>query len=447
MRAFIVRRMWTYYPELLQRPVPRYTSYPTAADFSPVVGPEELAGALRDVGKGTPLSLYVHIPFCEEICWYCGCNTARSNKQSRLTAYLDALYREIEMVSSLLERRGRVHRISFGGGSPNALDPLDFVRLLGDLTVAFNAQEPLISLEIDPRRLSSAWLRVIEAARVSNVSLGVQTLDAAVQKAIGRVQPLDVIATLTRRLRAAGVKSLNFDLMYGLPGQDLTSLTDTLTHALDMRPDRVALFGYAHVPNVIARQRRIDASALPDEAERFLMANIGHELLVVNGYSAVGFDHFALPHDPMAVAARTHRLNRNFQGFTDDSAEHVVGLGASAISQFPGIYAQNAKNIGAYRAAISNNSLPVERGIMRDAESRACGAMIRGILCDGEAELPSILRSEQSEQLDQFVRRGLVSTSSGRLHLKPAATPYARTIAAIFDPRLSTQQGLFSAPV
>lgn len=442
-----MRRMWSYYPELLQRPVPRYTSYPTAADFRPTVGPEDMAGALREVGKCTPLSLYVHIPFCEEICWYCGCNTARSNKQSRLTSYLGALYREIEMVSALLEGRGSVRRISFGGGSPNALEPLDFVRLLGDLTVAFNAQEPLISLEIDPRRLSSAWLQVIESAQVSNVSLGVQTFDAVVQKAIGRVQPLDVIETLARRLRIAGVKSLNFDLMYGLPGQDLTSLTDTLTHAINMRPDRVALFGYAHVPNVIARQRRIDASALPDEAERFLMANIGHELLVVNGYRAVGFDHFALPHDPMAVAARTHKLNRNFQGFTDDIAEHVIGLGASAISQFPGLYAQNMKNAGAYRQAIKANRLPVERGIIRDLESNIWGSLIRNILCNGEAELPPMLRSEQSEQLDQFVRRGLVSTRSGRLYLKPAAAPYARTIAAIFDPRLMEQQGRFSAPV
>lgn len=443
----IIDGMWTYYPELLKRAVPRYTSYPTAADFSPATGADALAGALHGVGKRTPLSLYVHIPFCEEICWYCGCNTARSNKKSRLTAYLDALYREIEMVSALLGERGRVQRISFGGGSPNALDPLDFVRLLGDLTVAFRAQEPLISLEVDPRKLSSGWLRVIESARVRNVSLGVQTFDAAVQQAIGRVQPLDVIAALTRRLRAAGVQSLNFDLMYGLPAQDLTSLTDTVTQAIEMRPDRVALFGYAHVPNVIARQRRIDASALPDEAERFLMANVGHELLVANGYRAVGFDHFALPDDPMAVAARTHRLNRNFQGFTDDTAEHVIGLGASAISQFPGLYVQNAKNIGTYREAVRAGRLPVERGVERDAESQVVAGLIRDILCDGEAELPVDLKPFQAEQIDQFVQRGLVCTKAGKLHLKPAAAPYARTIAAIFDPRLMAQEGRFSAPV
>ncbi len=440
-------RMWTHYPELLQRPVPRYTSYPTAADFSASVGPDAMADALRQIDKATPLSLYVHIPFCEEICWYCGCNTARSNKQSRLSAYLDMLYREIEMVSALLGGRGRVQRISFGGGSPNALDALDFVRLLGDLTVAFGTENPLVSLELDPRRLTPAWLRVIEATHVANVSLGVQTFDPAVQQAIGRIQPLDVIETLSRKLRGAGIQSLNFDLMYGLPGQDLTSLLDTLGHAAEMRPDRIALFGYAHVPHIVARQRRIDASALPDDADRFMMANVGHDFLVAQGYRPVGFDHFALPHDPVAIAARTHTLNRNFQGFTDDEAEHVIGLGASAISQFPGLYAQNEKNIGAYRTAVGAGHLPVERGVMRDAESKACGALIRAILCHGEVALPPWLTSGQKELLDQFAQRGLVSTAMGTLRLKPAAAPYARTIAAIFDPRLGLQQGRFSAPV
>lgn len=439
--------MWTYYPELLQRPVPRYTSYPTAADFDDSVGTDAVTGALRQIEKGTPLSLYVHVPFCEEICWYCGCNTARVGKQSRLTAYLDALYREIEMVSGVLQGRGRVRRISFGGGSPNALDPLDFVRLLGDLTVAFGADEPLISLEIDPRRLTSGWLRVIERAGVTNASLGVQTFDPAVQQAIGRIQPLDVIATLTKRLRSAGVRSLNFDLMYGLPGQDLTSLVDTLTHATEMKPDRVALFGYAHVPGAIARQRRIDTAALPDEAERFMMASVGHDYLVAQGYHPIGFDHFALPQDPIANAAKAHRINRNFQGFTDDDAKHLIGLGASAISEFPSLYAQNAKNIGAYRAAITAGHLPVERGVRRDAESQTNGALIRAILCDGKVALPQNLGRSQREQLHTFAQRGLLSVSGDILHLNPAAAPYARTIAAIFDSRLDAHRQKFSAPV
>tara|TARA_R110000782_G_scaffold167129_3_gene259081 strand:- start:1518 stop:2837 length:1320 start_codon:yes stop_codon:yes gene_type:complete len=439
--------MWTYYPELLRDPVPRYTSYPTAADFDGRVDAAAYAEALRHIPPDTPLSLYVHIPFCEEICWYCGCNTARSNKRSRLSAYLDALQREITLVAGLIGGRGRVKRISFGGGSPNALDPLDFVRLLGDLTVAFKAESPLISLEIDPRHFSRDWLSVIRAAKVANASLGVQSFAPVVQKAIGRVQPLDLVQLLARQLRDAGVRSLNFDLMYGLPHQDRSILKETLHQAADMLPDRIALFGYAHVPSVIPRQRRIDATALPGEAERFAMACMGHDFLVERGYQPVGFDHFALPHDPLAIAAREGRLNRNFQGFTDDRAEHLIGLGASAISEFPGLYVQNAKNAGHYRATVADGRLATERGVVRDSASKACGQIIKDILCHGEARLPAALTAAQSEGLEEFARRGLISTASGSLRLKPDAAPYARTIAALFDPRLARKTGSFSAPI
>lgn len=439
--------MWPHYPELLQRPVPRYTSYPTAADFRTDVGAAAHEAALRTVKPGTPLSVYVHIPFCENICWYCGCNTARSNKRGRLSAYLDALYEEIRLVTAILRGNGKVGRISFGGGSPNALEPIEFVRLLGDIMIGFGASQPVISVELDPRHLSDGWLSVIESTRVTNVSMGVQTLDPAVQQAIGRVQPAEKVALLTRRLRAAGVTSLNFDLMYGLPKQDLDSLIDTLGQATDMAPDRIALFGYAHVPSVVPRQRRIDAAALPAEDQRFAMAQAGYDFLTSAGYCAIGFDHFALPDDPLAVAAHNHRLNRNFQGFTDDPAEHLIGLGASAISQFPGLYVQNAKNAGTYRAMLAEGRLPVERGVVRDAESRACGTVIREILCHGLAKMPRRISPEQMEQLDAFTRRGLISTGAGTLRLRPGAEPYARTIAAIFDPRLTAKGGRFSAPV
>lgn len=439
--------MWPHYPELLQRPVPRYTSYPTAADFRADVGVAAHMEALRAVKSCTPLSLYVHIPFCEDICWYCGCNTARSNKRGRLSAYLDALYEEIRLVTGLLQGNGKVGRISFGGGSPNALEPIDFVRLLGDIMVAFGAQDPVISVELDPRHLSDGWLSVIESAKVTNVSMGVQTLDPVVQQAIGRVQPAENVALLTRRLHAVGVKSLNFDLMYGLPGQTLDSLMDTIDQATRMRPDRIALFGYAHVPSVVPRQRRIDASALPDEAQRFAMAQAGYDFLTAAGYSAIGFDHFALPDDPLAIAARNHRINRNFQGFTDDPAEHLIGLGASSISQFPDLYVQNAKNSGTYRALLAEGRLATERGVVRDATDRACGTVIREILCHGEAKLPRRILPAQTKQLDEFARRGLISTGAGKLRLEPGAEPYARTIAAIFDPRLGEKAGRFSAPV
>ncbi len=439
--------MWNHFPELLRRPVPRYTSYPTAADFGAGVGPESHALALQQVAPGAPLSLYVHIPFCEEICWYCGCNTARSNRPARLTSYLDALHEEIALVAGLLGGHGRVRRITFGGGSPNAIQPLDFVRLIGDMMVAFHAEDPLISLEIDPRHVSADWLRVIRAAKVRYVSMGVQTFDPQVQAAIGRVQPHETIAGLTGALREAGITSLNFDLMYGLPRQDRAVLMDTLERTVALRPDRIALFGYAHVPSVIPRQRRIDATDLPDEAERFAMAALGHDFLVAQGYQPVGFDHFARPGDPLAIAAREGRLHRNFQGFTDDESDCLIGFGASAISQFPALYTQNAKNAGAYRQAISAGRLATERGVARDPESRACGTLISDILCHGRGELPARLAPTQSEMLEEFVQRGLVTTGGGLLRLRPSAAPYARTIAAIFDPRLAGKIGSFSAPV
>jgi len=439
--------MWTHYPELLQRAVPRYTSYPTAADFSADVSPESYGEALRTVPEDAALSLYVHIPFCEEICWYCGCNTARANKRSRLSTYLDALRREIAMVAQELGGRGRVRRISFGGGSPNALDPVDFVRLLCDLTLAFKAQNPVISIEIDPRRFTPEWLQVIHAARISHVSLGVQTFDPAIQAAIGRIQPLVQVQTLADDLRDAGVTSLNFDLMYGLPGQTREGLLETLHQAADMAPDRIALFGYAHMPHLIPRQRRIDTAALPGEAERFAMACIGHDFLVDEGYQPIGFDHFAKPGDPLSLATREERLHRNFQGFTDDDSPWLIGLGASAISQFPGLYAQNAKNAGVYRTAIDGGRFATERGVVRTAQDRYWGGIIDDLLCKGHAHLPESLTPEQDEHLREFAGRGLVTLGSETIALRPEAAPYARTIAALFDPRMAHKVGRFSAPV
>lgn len=439
--------MWTHYPELFRRPVPRYTSYPTAADFTADVDAEAYRQALRQVPAGAGLSLYIHIPFCEEICWYCGCNTARANKRSRLSTYLDALRREIDMVSQELGGRGKVRRISFGGGSPNALDPVDFVRLLCDLTLAFKAENPLLSIEVDPRRFTPEWLQVVRSARISHVSLGVQTFDPGIQAAIGRIQPLVQVQTMVEDLRLAGVRSLNFDLMYGLPNQSREGLMETLHQAADMMPDRIALFGYAHMPHLIPRQRRIDTAALPGEEDRFAMACIGHDFLVGEGYQAIGFDHFARPDDPLAQATRTGHLHRNFQGFTEDDAEILIGLGASAISQFPGLYAQNAKNAGVYRAAIDAGNPATERGVVRTAEDRYWGGIINDLLCRGQARLPDTLTPAQEAGLREFAERGLVDPADGAITLRPEAAPYSRTIAALFDPRMAHKVGRFSAPV
>jgi oxygen-independent coproporphyrinogen-3 oxidase len=236
-RAFFEDRMaWTYHPDLLATPVPRYTSYPTVAEFTRSIGRHDMELALAAVAEEEPISLYLHIPYCHEICWYCGCNTGAANKTSRLTAYLDALEAEVELVAARLEGRGKVRRIAFGGGSPNAIAAGKFAALLNKLRSQFAADDALLSIELDPRSLERPWFDAIAGAGVNRASLGVQTLEPAVQQAIGRIQPVDLIRTAVDELRQAGVRSLNFDLMYGLPAQGLAELEATLAATLVMRP-------------------------------------------------------------------------------------------------------------------------------------------------------------------------------------------------------------------
>lgn len=429
-RPNLARMMRTYRPELLADPVPRYTSYPTAAEFGPV-GPEQFLTAL-DNANGE-VSLYLHIPYCREICWYCGCNTGAANRRQRLTAYLEALEGEIALVGRQLPAGARVRHIAFGGGSPNAIDPIEFVRLIEAITLAFPLADPTISVELDPRTLSEPWGKVLAHIGVTRASLGVQSFDPAIQQAIGRIQPVELIENATRMLRGAGVTSLNFDLMYGLPGQNLDGLLATLDAAACMGADRIALFGLAHLPAMFPRQRRIDAASLPGAEARFAMMVAGHERLVALGYEPVGFDHFALPGDPLAEAARTGRLHRNFQGFTDDAAPVTIGLGASAISAFPDGLFQNEKNAGRYRELIAEGVQPTARGVARDGEDRRRGKLIAAILCNGRAPLAHDLLEGAWPLLERFVDAGLCAIADGEIVLANDALPYARGIAACFD--------------
>ncbi len=437
--------MWPYYPELLSVPVPRYTSYPTAVEFSDRVGGTDQEAALAQVSGD--ISLYIHIPFCEQICWYCGCNTAAANKRSRLEAYLDALHHEIALTGMKLGRQARVRRVAFGGGSPNALQPTDFVRLADALTLHMPLESPEWSVEIDPRHLTSAWGTVMAVVGVTRASLGVQTFAPNLQAAIGRVQPAEQIEQATTLLRRAGVTSLNFDLMYGLPGQTMDDLKDSLDRTVALGADRVALFGYAHVPHMIARQRRIDATALPDQAERFAMAQFGFKHFTAAGYVPVGFDHFALPGDPMAEAVRSGTLKRNFQGFTDDQSDVLVGLGSTAISCFPQVIVQNEKNAGRYGMMISQDRLPGMLGVIRSEDDRRRGAVIEALLCHSRAEVGTAWLALLAPQLAPFIDRRLVSIDGARLSIAAAGLPYARTIAALFDGYRGQSQHRFSSAV
>jgi oxygen-independent coproporphyrinogen-3 oxidase len=425
--------MWPYYPDLLATPVPRYTSYPSAAEFGPGVGAPDFEEALATASGD--VSLYVHIPFCQDICWYCGCNTGRTNRPARLASYIDALHREIALVGERLPASARVNRIAFGGGSPNAIAPTDFVRLMLSLTQAFHLDDPIISIELDPRAMDENWADALAGVGVHRASLGVQTFSPKVQRAIGRVQPASLIENCTSMLRRAGVSSLNFDLMYGLPGQSTADLEDTLRHAVALGADRLAVFGYAHVPHLIPRQKRIDPTDLPDQETRFTMAALAHQLLVDAGYVPVGFDHFALPEDPLAKATIAGKLHRNFQGFTDDEAPVLIGLGASAISSFPQLLVQNEKNAGRYRMMLSAGELTGTRGLRRSEADRRHAQIIEQLLCTGRASPLQTTLSPLFERLKPFISRGLIHcTGEGELVLSNSGLPYARAIAVIFDP-------------
>lgn len=440
--------MWPYYPDLLALPVPRYTSYPTAAEFGTEVGPSSMAAALGAVAPDEPVSLYLHVPYCAELCWYCGCNTGAANRTQRVQAYLQRLGEEIDLVGKALDGRGIIRRIAWGGGSPNALPPEDFDALMQRLARAFRLDDPVISVEIDPRGFDARWVAALARNGVTRVSLGVQTFSPEIQAAIGRIQPSEMIACTVSRLRAAGVTSLNFDLMYGLPLQSIAALAATLDLALELAPDRLAVFGYAHVPHLVPRQRWIDADALPDQLGRFAQAEYAHERLTRAGYAPVGFDHFAVPRDAIAIAARDGTLRRNFQSFTEDQSDILIGLGASAISSFPNMLLQNEKNAGRYHLRIANGQFAVERGIRRGAEDRAIARAIEALLCQGSADLtahPDL--AGVRARLDRFVAGGLARWEGTRLHIAIEGLPYVRGIAAALDPYRHAAATRFSSAI
>lgn len=425
--------MWSYHPDLLAKPVPRYTSYPTAMEFTCDVGAADYARALDAIEAATPISLYVHIPFCEQICWYCGCNTGAAGRKQRLADYLVALRAEIALVAKRLGGRGRIQRIAFGGGSPNAIAPVELVRLLDRILTVFDAHRPEVSIELDPRGFSAEWALVLAAAHVTRVSLGVQTFAPHVQQAIGRIQPLSHIERVVAALRLRDIDAINFDLMYGLPGQSLADLDATLDDTIRLEPSRIALFGYAHLPDIIPRQRRIDASGLPDLRLRFEQAAQGYRRLTDAGYIPVGFDHFAQPDDPLAIAASEQRVSRNFQGFTDDDAPVLLGFGASAISRFPNLIAQNEKRAGLFRDLVSTGRLATARGVSIDDAQRARGNNIRDLLCNGRTHIGRACREQVRDILADYERRGVIEWDADDLLIRDEGLPYSRHIAAQFD--------------
>lgn len=447
--------MTAYHADLAALSVPRYTSYPTAVSFSGKVGASEQRQALGALADDAKLSLYLHVPFCETICWYCGCNTGAVGRASRVTRYVEALLSEIETVAQLV--RGCVTHVHFGGGSPNALPAAEFSRICAALQRSFRVDPAAEwAAELDPRSLDADYARTLAGCGITRASLGAQTFSLRIQQQINRVQLFREVALRAAELRAAGVAAINLDLMYGLPGQTLDDIACTLARTRLLAPSRVAMFGYAHMPRMLPRQRMIDDTLLPNAHARFTQSLLAHEMLEEQGFATIGFDHYARPDDPLAEAAAAGRLRRNFQGFTDDDADALIGLGASAISQVGNVIVQNGKHLGRYVEMVNSGGLAGVKGVTLQPTDRARGWVIERLLCDGQVDLDiahrtfgirGLLDRRAHDRLEDLVLRGLVTISGATLALTPEGKPYARLVASAFDEHSALNVQRFSRAV
>lgn len=439
------------------KPVPRYTSYPTAPHFHAGIGDADYARWLGEVPEATELSLYVHIPFCDRLCWFCGCHTKQVLRYDPIVAYLPAVHGEMETVARLLDGRGKVTSLHLGGGSPSMLRPEDLSELTDRVRRHFEVVGDFeFSLEIDPNDMTPDRYDAFAAAGVNRISVGVQDFDPLVQKAINRFQSLEQTREVVDGMRQRGIQSVNLDVLYGLPHQTLTTLGSTIEQVLTMQPDRIALFGYAHVPWMKKHQRLIDGDALPDASQRLLQSTTAAARLEAAGYVAVGIDHFARPTDPLAVATRAGRLRRNFQGYTTDQAPALIGFGASSIGNPPQGYVQNITATGEYIRAIGERGLAVARGIAVGPEDRMRGWIIERLMCDFAVSVDELRRRFGPGASDVVTEMtcaaegdldGVIAFDGRTFAITETGRPYVRSVASAFDTYLSSGAGRHSVAV
>lgn len=426
--------------------LPRYTSYPTAPHFSPAIGEESYRSWLKSVPVQQPASIYLHVPFCRSMCWYCGCHTSVTKRDDPIVTYVAGLRTEAHLVAETIGQRIPISHVHFGGGTPTIMSPEAFVDLVGALRYSFfvlpNAE---IAVEIDPRTLTEPMTEALGYCGVNRASLGVQSFDPAVQQAINRLQSFEQTAASVERLRQVGVGRINFDLLYGLPLQTVDSCLDTVAKCVELRPDRFSVFGYAHIPSFKKHQRKIAEDSLPDSIERHLQSETIAEALLDAGYVRIGLDHFALPGDSLAIAKQDGRLKRNFQGYTDDSADTLIGLGASAIGRTSQGFVQNAVPTRDYLARISEDRLATVKGYAFTEEDRFRADIIERIMCDLAVDLPLVsrlhgrdLRSAILDRLriESLIADGAVTMVDHRLSIRDGAEFLVRSVASAFDAHL-----------
>ncbi len=427
---------------LFDAKVPRYTSYPTAPHFSRDVGADRFTQWIGAIPPGARISLYVHVPFCRRLCWFCACRTQGTQSDKPVMAYLETLRAELRMLADLLPEGVSLSRLHWGGGTPTLLAP----QMMADLAGAIREVAPFdadteFSVEIDPGEIDGDRLDALARAGMNRASIGVQDFDERIQATIGRLQGYDITKAAADEIRARGVASLNADILYGLPHQTGERIAASVQKLLSLEPDRVALYGYAHVPWMAKRQQLIPSDALPTPEERLDLFDTARRLFLWDGYDEIGIDHFAKPGDGLSVAKAGGRLRRNFQGYTDDTAEVLIGVGASSISRFPQGYAQNASATGAHTAAIREGRFSTARGHVFSADDRMRARIIEQIMCEFRVDAAEIRDrfGIARERLSDMLRKvadgfeGLVEVADAGLFIPPEARPLTRMVARGFD--------------
>jgi oxygen-independent coproporphyrinogen III oxidase len=430
--------------------VPRYTSYPTANHFSPAVGPGDFEDWLRSVPANESVSLYIHVPFCRRLCWFCACRTQGTSTAAPLRAYLNTLQAEINLVADALPDGVTLERLHWGGGTPTLMSAEMIAELAGTISARLPfAKDYEFSVEIDPNEIDEERLDALARAGLNRASIGVQDFDPVIQQTIGRPQTFAVTKTAADALRARGIRSLNVDILYGLPHQNDQRISESVQQVLSLSPDRVALYGYAHVPWMARRQSMIPTEALPSPETRLDLYETARRLFVWDGYREIGIDHFARPGDGLEVAERERRLRRNFQGYTDDTAAALIGLGASSISRFPQGFAQNNASTSAYQGAIREGRFATARGHTFTDEDRLREAMIGALMCDFRIDFGKIGAqfgmdpAKVAERLDGIddAFPGMLAHEKDAIEIRRDARPLARMMARFLDAYAVNQDG------
>jgi oxygen-independent coproporphyrinogen-3 oxidase len=439
--------------ELLRQfdtPGPRYTSYPTADRFAPDFGPTHAVRALTALaaaGDDAPLSLYVHIPFCESLCYYCACNKIITKHHERSAEYLDALEKELALVVARIGSGRSVSQLHFGGGSPTFLSDAELTRVMGALSSAFRFLDDCeISIEVDPRTVTPARLAHFRRLGFNRLSFGVQDFDADVQQAVHRVQSFESVRDLMQSARQLGYVSINADLIYGLPKQTPESFARTVQQIGELRPDRIALYAYAHLPERFKPQRRIAESDLPSAPERIAMLGDAIAGLLARDYRYIGMDHFALPTDALAIAKDEGRLHRNFQGYSTQPDRDLVAIGVSAIGRVAGCYYQNAKTLPEYYESLAAGVLPVVRGYALTGDDELRRDVIMALMCQGRVRFDAVETkhgvrfrerfASELEKLGELAAAGLAELDDEQIHVTASGWFLVRAVAMVFDRHL-----------